>query len=266
MVDDVTQKLVTAIRNLQHDVRRMLSGRWLENASVRGGRLRFIGGILRLDSGALLDLIGQWRLRGPGAITGDVFSEGKWTQVGDYDFTGEGDLAGNVTMSGDFDLTGMFKSGNVRIEDGKIHVGAGASEIIIDGADGSVTAGNVKIKDGKIIVGAGASQVVIDGVTGKILAGNMAINPANGGLVEFPGGASVKAGTGGGVSVVAGSYLAVITSAGASVGKSGLNLSVTDGVGFQFVGLPTITTTASGLPAGSMYVTPTNQPRRVIVG
>ncbi|CAN7154185.1 hypothetical protein LJR044_002506 [Microbacterium foliorum] len=253
MVDDVTQKLVTAIRNLQHDVRRLLSGRWLENTSVRGGRLRFIGGILRLDSGALLDLIGQWRLRGPGAITGDVYSEGKWTQVGDYDFTGEGDLAGNVTMSGDFDLTGMFKSGNVRIEDGKIHVGAGASEIIIDGADGSVTAGNVKIKDGKITVGTGAAQIVIDGATGKITASGMAIDPADGGKVTFPGGAQLRADVGSGIQMQIGSVKisAQTNFIQLTLGTRSLTINST---GFQLSSVPTKTAAATGLPAGVAHL------------
>lgn len=237
MVDDTTRKLATAIKNLQHDVKRLLSGRPLENSSVRNGMLRFIGGVLRLDSGALLDLVGQWRFRGNGAITGDVVAEGKWTQNGDWEFNGDGDLAGDVTLSGIFTLIGKFLSGGIRIEGGKIYVGAGAT------------------------------QVVIDGATAKITAGGMEIDPADGGKVAFPGGAMVKAGPSGGISVAAGSYQAVITSVGASVGKSGLNLSVTDGVGFQFVGLSTITQSASGgLPVNSMYVSPTNQPRRVVTG
>lgn len=169
MVDDVTRKLVTAITKLQHDVKRLLSSRPLENSSVRNGMLRFIGGVLRLDSGALLELVGQWRFFGNGAITGDVYSEGKWTQVGDYDFTGDGDLAGDVTMSGNFDLTGIFKSGNIRIQDGKIYVGEGAS------------------------------QIVIDGTTGKITVGGMTIDPADGGKVTFPGGAQLRADVGNGV-------------------------------------------------------------------
>ncbi|MBC6496114.1 hypothetical protein [Microbacterium sp. 4-7] len=169
MVDDVTAKLVTAIRNLQNDVRRLLSSRGLENSSVRGGRLRFIGGILRLDSGALLDLIGQWRLKGPGAITGDVYSEGVWTQVGDWDFTGDGDLAGDVDLSGIFTLIGKLIAGDIRIEDGNIYVGAGASQIVINGAAGTIT------------------------------VGGMTIDPADGGKVTFPGGAQLRADVGNGI-------------------------------------------------------------------
>lgn len=261
MVDDVTQKLVTAIWNLQHDVRRMLSGRWLENASVRGGRLRFIGGILRLDSGALLDLIGQWRLRGPGAITGDVFSEGKWTQVGDYDFTGDGDLAGNVKLSGIFTLIGKFIAGDIRIEDGKIYIGLGGTQIVIDGATGAITTGNVKIQNGKITVGTGSVQIVIDGATGKILAGNMAIDPTDGGSVAFPGGAVVRGAPGGGAEVRQGSYAAVVTSSGASLGKVGLAVAVTDANGISFAGVPT-GSPGPQYPAGVYYANGLGQLRR----
>lgn len=133
------------IQKLISRVSRLESGAMLENSSITNGRMRFIGGLLRLDSGALLELIGQWRFFGNGAITGDVYSEGKWTQVGDYDFTGDGDLAGDVAMSGNFDLTGLFKSGNVRIEDGKIYVGAGSNLIVIDGATGTITVGSMKL-------------------------------------------------------------------------------------------------------------------------
>lgn len=130
------QKIIARLSRLE-------SGAMLENSSITNGRMRFIGGLLRLDSGALLELIGQWRFFGNGAITGDVYSEGKWTQVGDYDFTGDGDLAGDVTMSGNFDLTGKFTSLNVRIEGGKIYVGAGANLIVIDGATGKVSVGSM---------------------------------------------------------------------------------------------------------------------------
>lgn len=157
------------IQRLIRRVSRLESGAMLENSSITRGRMRFIGGLLRLDSGALLELVGQWRFFGNGAITGDVFAEGTWTQVGDWDFTGDGDLAGDVTMSGNFDLTGMFKSGNVRIEDGKIYVGAGSSQIVIDGA------------------------------TGKITVGGMTIDPADGGKITFPGGAELRADVGTGI-------------------------------------------------------------------
>lgn len=205
-------------------IERLESGSWLENSSITNGRLRLIGGLLRLDSGALLELIGQWRFFGNGAITGDVVAEGKWTQNGPWEYNGDGDIYGDV------DLVGILKSGNVRIEDGKIYVGAGGT------------------------------QIVIDGVTGKLTAGNLTIDPANGGVVSFPGGAVVKAGSGGGIAVQQGSYAAVVTSSGASVGRSGNSISVTDS-GFRMDGLPT-GSPGNGTPAGNVYVDGTGYLRR----
>lgn len=262
MVDDTTRKLAAGIESLQHDVRRLLSGRQLENSSVRNGMLRFIGGVLRLDSGALLDLIGQWRLRGPGAITGDVFSEGKWTQVGPWDFTGDGDLAGDVDLSGNFNLIGKFTAGDIRIEDGKIHVGSGASEIVIDGATGSITTGNVKIQNGKITIGTGSAQIVIDGGTGKITVGGMAIDPADGGKVTFPGGAQLRADVGNGIQMQIGT-VKISAQAGAitlSVGTRSIGISST-GIRLD---LPTKTAAATGLPAGVVHADSNGNAFRIV--
>lgn len=57
---------------------------------------------------------------------------------------------------------------------------------------GEITIGNVSIKDGKITVGTGGGQVVIDGATGKITAGDLTIDPTvSGGAVTFANGAQV---------------------------------------------------------------------------
>lgn len=219
------------IQRLIRRVSRLESGAMLENSSITGGRLRLIGAVLRLDSGALLDLVGQWRLRGPGAITGDVYSEGRWTQVGNYDFTGVGDLAGDVTMSGDFDLTGIFKSGNVRIEGGKIYVGEGAAQIVIDGATGRVTAGNVIVESNKVTVG---------GADGNTVLTNSQIQFANGGIVatDASGGISMR------------------------VGNS--RARVADGVVQMTIGTRSVTINSSGVSAGLATAPVANWPGRQV--
>jgi hypothetical protein len=88
------------IERLIRRIDRLESGANLENSSITNGRMRFIGGILRLDSGALLELIGQWRFSGNGAITGDVVAEGKWTQNGTWEFNGNGKIYGDVEVLG----------------------------------------------------------------------------------------------------------------------------------------------------------------------
>lgn len=130
------QKIIARLSRLE-------SGAMLENSSITNGRMRFIGGLLRLDSGA--------RLEG----------------VGTFDWSGPGSIAGNwEVLQG-----GVIKVGGVLISPvggGRIMVGAGPVGIILDGGAGSMTTGNVRIEGGKIYVGAGANQIVIDGATGTI--------------------------------------------------------------------------------------------------
>lgn len=87
---------------------------------------------------------------------------------------------------------------------------------------------------------------------GKIQVGNMIIDPANGGSVQYPGGAVVKGGVGGGVVVQSGAYAAVVTNTGASLGKNGYGFSVTDSAGFRADGLP-VGNPGTQYPAGVIY-------------
>lgn len=122
-----------AIRELQAEVRRFRSGIPLENASVTNGRLRFIGGLLLIDSGGTLQIIGA--LDGEGSF--------RWVGPWEFDSSEGGRIAGDVDLAGNFDLTGVFTSGNVRIEGGKIYVGDGTDLIVIDGVTGKITVGGM---------------------------------------------------------------------------------------------------------------------------
>lgn len=155
------------IKQLNAKVDRIYSGALLENASITKGRLRFIGGLLRLDSGA--------RLEG----------------VGTFDWSGPGSIAGNwEVLQG-----GVIKVGGVLISPvggGRIMVGAGPVGIILDGGAGSMTTGNVRIEGGKIYVGTGANLIVIDGATGKVTIGSMVLDPSNhNGMITMPNDAQV---------------------------------------------------------------------------
>lgn len=116
---------------------------------------------------------GQTRFIGPNSIiiVGSGRVDGTWL------------VNGNLQGAGVMDWTGLWNM----IGDGKIF---GDVEVL---ADGRIVAGNVRIEDGKIYVGVGASQIVIDGATGGITAGGLAIDPAtDGGAVTFPGGATIS--------------------------------------------------------------------------
>lgn len=238
MADDLSD-VYAELRKLQEQVRVLMSANPLEKSSVTNGQIRIIGGTIRVDGGGNLIVNGTMSVNGTSTVTGSFTVSGPWK------LSGAGEITGNVVITGNINSTGTLT------QNGPWNMN-GAGNIA-----GNVTQTGNTDMTGNFTVGA----------NGKITVGSMVIDPTNGGSVTFPGGAVVRASAGGGVAVVQGSYSAVITSAGASVGKAGLNLSVTDAVGFQFVGLTTITQSASGgLPVGSMYLTATNQPRRVVSG
>lgn len=134
------------ISGLVRRVERLESGAFLEKSSITNGRMRFIGGTLRVDSGGRVEIVGtlrvdgDWRFVGDGAITGDVVAEGRWTQNGDWEFNGEGDIAGDVEVTGDINVTGggKIKAGDIILNPssngGAIQVGTH----FIDGRAGSL--------------------------------------------------------------------------------------------------------------------------------
>lgn len=138
MADDLNRKLQDELEGLAQRVQALERWNPLESASVTGGRLRFIGGTLRVDSGGQVEVIGEWRFFGPGAITGDVVAEGKWTQNGLWEFNGDGDIDGDVDITGILSLLGggSIKAGNIEItpsaNGGTIKVGA--HSIYVNGA------------------------------------------------------------------------------------------------------------------------------------
>jgi len=140
---------VTAwIKDIFYRLRKLESGSWLENSSITSGRMRFIGGLLRVDSGGRVEIVGTlqvdgttnvtgtfqvsgpWKLTGSGEITGNYTVTGKVTQVGDMDIngvmklngngwsiTGNGEISGHVNLTGSFDVAtgGYIQVGPVRI-------------------------------------------------------------------------------------------------------------------------------------------------------
>lgn len=145
-----------AIRELQAEVRRLRSGIPLENSSITNGRMRFIGGLLRVDSGGrvqivgtldidglttvtgVFDVNGPWTLAGNGDITGDVAIAGDvnvtgtWTQIGTWSLDGNGDITGDVTATGTWTQVGDWSlDGDGEISAGGKLVVAGANPITL---------------------------------------------------------------------------------------------------------------------------------------
>lgn len=160
-------------------------------------------GSLRVASNEGLIVEGSAKVTGYLVVTGTLRGTGTFEWLGTMNISGAQNVTGPTTFTGQVTVNGPWKL-----------VG-----------NGQIT-GNVDLTgDLRVLPG------------GLIRVGDMIIDPADGGSVRFPGGAYVRAGAGGGIEMRDGSYAAVVTGSGASVGRSGNSISVTEG-GFRMDGLP----------------------------
>ncbi|MEW1705948.1 peptidoglycan DD-metalloendopeptidase family protein [Microbacterium sp. NPDC089190] len=152
------------IRRLIFRVDRLEGGAMLENSSISNGRMRFIGGLLRVDSGGRVEIVGTLQVDGTSTVTGTFNLVGPWS------FTGNGEISGNVRVLGQFNVEGPWKLiGDGEIT-GKVTI---AGEIDLTGI--------MKVK----------GRIEVD-ETGRIRVGGMELNPEeHGGAITFPNGAQV---------------------------------------------------------------------------
>lgn len=147
-VDDIGDSRAE-LRELKRRVDRLESGTMLENSSITRGRMRFIGGLLRVDSGGRVEIVGTLNVEGTSQfigpvtisgkldVTGDTTVTGEFTLDGPWTINGDGDITGDVDVTGDFTVLGggRIKVGNVVLtpgNGGRITIGTGSSQIIID--------------------------------------------------------------------------------------------------------------------------------------
>lgn len=147
-VDDRGDELAE-LRELKRRVDRLESGTMLENSSITRGRMRFIGGLLRVDSGGRVEIVGTLAVEGTSqfvgpvtisgnlSITGNTTITGEFNLDGPWTISGDGDITGDVEVTGNFDVLGggRIKVGNVVLtpgNGGRITIGTGSSQIIID--------------------------------------------------------------------------------------------------------------------------------------
>jgi len=113
------------ITRILYRIDRLEGGAMLENSSITNGRMRFIGGLLRVDSGGRVEIVGTLQVDGESTVTGTFNVEGPWNLSGDGTITGEVTISGPVTISGDVDLTGtMTVTGDIEVSgSGRVKVG-----------------------------------------------------------------------------------------------------------------------------------------------
>lgn len=150
------------IEKLLKRVERLESAAFLEDSSITEGRMRFIGGTLRIDSG------------GTAEIDGTLAGVGDFTWSGPWVFEGEGDITGNVGVSGNLELSGAITvPGTYPI---KIHHKSGLARIDL-GPNGTVWSAG----DGVVIFhGDGSTSSITVSSAGIDLAGDLKLSqPGN---------------------------------------------------------------------------------------
>lgn len=138
MADDLSSNKV--IRELKDRVRRLEVGTPLYSTSVTEGRLRFIGGLLRVDSGGRVEIVGTLEIDGTTDINGPTTVTGTFTVEGPWSLEGNGDITGDVSVTGDVDV----ESG------GRVVVHGGGGDVILDSSFASprVQMGSAQIDGG----------------------------------------------------------------------------------------------------------------------
>ncbi|CAN7221299.1 hypothetical protein LJR044_003162 [Microbacterium foliorum] len=139
MAEDLNRKFEKQLEKLSKDVARLQRTNPLESASVTSGRVRFIGGLLRVDSGGRVEIDGTFVGAGGMTWTGTVTLESTFTQNGPWFLNGPGTISGNVTQTGNTN-----QQGNVALAGG-----------------GKLTAGNVTVEPNKVTVGTAPNAAVL---------------------------------------------------------------------------------------------------------
>lgn len=144
--------LFEGIRELKSLLDRLHSGAFLENSSVSGGRLRFIAGLLLIDEGGTLQVIGQ--LKGNGTF--------EWS--GPWKYIGNGEILGDAVVKDGGRIRVEGGESPATIEDGKVSFDTGGElEADVDNGgarlrkdDAVVNVGNVasmRKGDASVVVG-----------------------------------------------------------------------------------------------------------------
>lgn len=136
----------------------------LESSSVENGRVRFIGGLLRVDAGGRVEIVGTLLVDGETTVTGTFNVNGPWQIAGDGSITGAASITGDVTITGPLKVDGAWELN-------------GTGEIV----------GATKLTGDLSVTGAGRVKV----------GAAMTLDPStDGGAVTFTGGRRLSAGDG----------------------------------------------------------------------
>ncbi|PRB14459.1 hypothetical protein [Microbacterium sp. MYb62] len=177
-IDDLND-IKAELSGLRQRVRELETGTPQQSMSITEGRMRFIGGLLRIDSGGRVEIVGFLQIQGqadiigPVTISGDTHSTGEWTQVGPWHLNGDGSIAGDVDITGDLNLLSDLIVSSL----GRIKVGGMTF-------DPSIAGGAVTFPNG--------AQVFTNGSTIQVYLGNGVVQVSDSEVKMQLGGTSLR--------------------------------------------------------------------------
>lgn len=175
MVDDRSD-LTKKLTQLQERVRQLENAIPLENASVTDGRVRFIGGTLRVDSGGRVEIVGTLDVQGTASVSGPL------TISGQLDVTGPATISESLHVGGNTTIDGTLDIGAETTLDSSLTVVQGGSVTV----DGDLPVTLESVTNGGVATASmtfpGARIVGLRSGGGECLA----IGPSSGSFVKDP--------------------------------------------------------------------------------
>lgn len=149
---------------LKREIRALQTQSPLESSSVSNGRVRFIGGLLRVDSGGRVEIVGSFSIDGTTTVSGTFTVDGPWEINGNGSITGALGITGPTQIDGPTTINGNFwVNGYTRISAG-LEIN-GPWSLNGDGTivgDADMTGDMLVRSGGKIRVQGGGGDVVLD--------------------------------------------------------------------------------------------------------
>lgn len=189
MVDDLSD-VWKELRALKAEVRQQRTATPFENASVTNGSVRFIGGLLRVEAGGRVEIVGTLHVEGttqfvgPVTISGSLDITGDTTITGDLSIEGATSVIGPLTIDGDTTVTGQFDVDGPWELNGNGDI---TGDVGLQGSMSVTGGGSIDVGSNVTIDPANGGRVVIDGSSGPTVLSNSQIAFDNGSAIQSGG-------------------------------------------------------------------------------
>lgn len=167
------------LRAMKKEIKRLQSSSMLENSSITRGRMRFIGGTLRVDSGGRVEIVGFLQVEGQTNIIGPVTIAGTLNITGNTSVTGTFTTTGQVNLNGPTDINGTTEINGDTSITGALDL---TGQMLVRSAGGRITIESDQTGRPPIVIEDGAFTIGISQIFGD--ESGLRLNAAEGGVTS----------------------------------------------------------------------------------